>query len=526
MAEGKTEALNRQLDAAQAITHVGSWEWDVRAGAVTWSDELYRIYGLAPRSRPVTLEMFLSCLHPDDRVRIRGEIESAIARKGRFAYRERIVRPDASVRVLDTIGEVVCGDDGEPQSLLGTCRDITEEHLHALERSRSELLQAGEREALEQLASGTPLEAVLEVIVTFIEGITGDALASILLVDEGHLHTGAAPHLPPEYTGAIEGMSIGPRAGSCGTAAFRKEPVFVADVETDPLWEDYRQLLLPHGLRACWSIPFCTAEGRVLGTFAMYYKEARMPDVASRQLIERAAHVAGIAIERRQLDDQQRALAARIERAREDERTHIAREIHDELGQALTALKLDVAWVARRTGGNEELQTKLADMANATDGIINSVRRIAAELRPGILDAIGLRAALEWQAEEFARRTGTPCTMRADTAELQLERDLATAVFRIFQESLTNVTRHAGATLVDVHLWLERGNLRLDIADDGVGVPEIAPRASTLGLLGMRERARRCGGECAIRRREPRGTLVSLTVPLRFPSERDREVGA
>ncbi len=528
MVEVKTEARERQLEAAQAITHVGSWEWDVRTGTVVWSDELYRIYGFAPRSRPVTLELFLSSLHPDDRIRIRGEIEGAIERKGRFAYRERIIRPDGSIRVLDTIGEVVVGEEGTPVSLLGTCRDVTEEAARHLVHQRAERMQAGEREALEKLASGAPLESVLEVIVRFIEGILPDAIASILLLDESgeRLRTGSAPNLPPPYTRAIEGARIGEKAGSCGTAAFRKEAVYVTDITTDPLWEDYRTLIAPYELRACWSVPICTAEGRVLGTFAVYYREPRMPDVESRQVIERAAHVAGIAIERRQLDDQLRALSARIEQAREEERTHIAREIHDELGQALTALKLDVAWVARRANGNDDVRAKLTDMANAADSIIQSVRRIAAELRPGILDAIGLRAALEWQAEEFTQRTGTPCVMHAEVGELQLDRDLATTVFRIFQEALTNVTRHASATRVDVRLWLERGNLRLEVADDGVGVPEIAPRASTLGLLGMRERARRSGGECVVRRQVPRGTLVTLTVPLRFPSERDSEIGA
>src|SRR5512142_2837480 len=101
MADGKTEVMARQLDAAQAITHVGSWEWDLATGSVTWSDELYRIYGLTPRERSITLDVFLASLHPDDRERIRGEIDAAMKRGGRFAYRERIVRPDGSVRVLD-----------------------------------------------------------------------------------------------------------------------------------------------------------------------------------------------------------------------------------------------------------------------------------------------------------------------------------------------------------------------------------------------------------------------------------------
>jgi signal transduction histidine kinase len=204
---------------------------------------------------------------------------------------------------------------------------------------------------------------------------------------------------------------------------------------------------------------------------------------------------------------------------REEERTNIAREIHDELGQALTALKLDIAWVAHRSQG--EVATKLAEMSRATDDIITAVRRISAELRPGILDSIGLRAALEWQADEIEKRTGIVVKVDARVGDLRLERSLATTVFRIFQEATTNVVRHAKATRIDVTMWLERGNLRLDIADDGIGVPQIAPRNSSLGLLGMRERARRAGGDCTIRRREPQGTIVALSVPLRFPAEHD-----
>src|SRR5262249_45833722 len=164
------------------------------------------------------------------------------------------------------------------------------------------------------------------------------------------------------------GAAIGPRAGSCGTAAYRGEPVFVANIATDPLWDGYRELVLPHGLRACWSFPIRASDGRVLGTFAVYYREPRDPDPESVELIERAAHVAGIAIERRCLDDELRALSDRLEAAREDERTNIAREIHDELGQALTALKLDIGWIARRVQPGE-LATKLDEMTAAADAL-------------------------------------------------------------------------------------------------------------------------------------------------------------
>ncbi|NVB79943.1 MAG: GAF domain-containing protein [Kofleriaceae bacterium] len=516
--------MARQLDAAQAITHVGSWEWDMATGVVTWSDELYRIYGMSPQSQPITFDAFIASLVPSERERIRTEIAGAVERGGRFSYREQIVRPDGTIRVLDTVGEVVADDAGKPIGLIGTCRDVTDEEMLSRTRQRAERVRAGEREALELLASGAPLEDVLTVIVKMIEELTPWALASILLLDDGKLRHGAAPHLPVEYNRAIDGAQIGPKAGSCGTAAYRGEAVFVANIETDPLWIGYRHLVEPYGLRACWSSPIKSAEGGVVGTFALYFREPVEQTALPRDLVARAAHVAGIAIERRQLDDQLRALPERLEAVREEERTSIAREIHDELGQALTALKLDIAWIARRTKtGGDEVARKLDEMAHSTDDIITTVRRISSELRPGILDSVGLRAALEWQAEDFTRRTGIPCEVRSDVGELQLERSLSTAVFRIFQEALTNVARHANATRVEVYLRLERGMLKLDISDDGVGVPEIAPRNSSLGLLGMRERARRCGGECTIRRRSPRGTIVSVSVPLRFPKAHDHD---
>ncbi|HEY5951861.1 MAG TPA: GAF domain-containing protein [Kofleriaceae bacterium] len=525
MVDGKTQAMRRQLEAAQAITHVGSWEWDLSTGIVAWSDELYRIYGLQPGSKTITLEVFMSALHPDDRERIGAQIEAAMQRGGRFSYRERIVRPDGSIRILDTIGEAV-HEDGKPASLLGTCRDVTEEFELGEARRRQERVQSGEREALEQLAGGAPLGDVLTTIVLLIEELTPGTAASILLLDStGHyLRHGAAPHLPIEYNRAIDGAAIGPHATSCGTAAYRREPVFVTDIPTDPLWIGYRHLVEPYGLRACSSFPICTSEGNVIGTFAVYYREQRKPDPSSVELIKRAAHVAGIAIERRNLDEEMRLLADRIDAAREEERTNIAREIHDELGQALTGLKLDIAWVKHRSQG--DVATKLVDMSRTTDEVIAAVRRISAELRPGILDTLGLRAALEWQAEEITKRAGIEVEVESRIGDLQLERGLATTVFRIFQEASTNVVRHAKATRMQITLWLERGNLRLDIADDGVGVPEIAPRNSSLGLLNMRERARRAGGDCTVRRREPQGTVVSVSVPLRFPAERDHGLGA
>jgi signal transduction histidine kinase len=258
----------------------------------------------------------------------------------------------------------------------------------------------------------------------------------------------------------------------------------------------------------------------VLGTFALYYREPRRPSEEDLGVIERATHVAGIAIEQRQLEEQLRALSAHAESAREDERAGIAREIHDVLGQALTALKMDLAWLARRVSGDgvtekAALVEKIGVMSQTTDEVIQQVRRISSELRPGVLDDLGLLAAIEWQAQEFEERTGTVCTVDSNLAESAVGRELATAAFRIFQEALTNVARHASAKQVDVRLLREGGTLRLQVRDDGRGITPTELRdPRSLGLLGMRERARRLGGTVSVAAATDGGTVVSLSAPL------------
>jgi signal transduction histidine kinase len=253
----------------------------------------------------------------------------------------------------------------------------------------------------------------------------------------------------------------------------------------------------------------------------VYYRQPRAADPAVVELVSRVAHVAAIAIERRKIDEQALALSERTEAIREDERTHIARELHDQLGQSLTAVKLEIAWMTRRLADDSAVLGRLEKMKQHADSIIQSVRRISAGLRPGVLDVLGLEAAIRWQGQEFAKQTGITCELRTRLDDLKLEDSLATAVFRIFQEALTNVTRHANATRVIVDLGLEGSLLLLEVTDDGVGLPPVSARGRSLGLLGMGERARRLGGECRVSQRDPSGTIVSLRVPLRLDLAKD-----
>jgi PAS domain S-box-containing protein len=210
-----------------------------------------------------------------------------------------------------------------------------------------------------------------------------------------------------------------------------------------------------------------------------------------------------------------RRLAAGLERAREAERTRIARELHDELGQSLTGLKMDLAWMRPRLAEDPALGARLAAMLELTDATVAVVRRIAGELRPGVLDDLGLAAAMRWQARQFAQRAGVRVVVDA-TDGLALDPERATALFRIFQEALTNVARHAAATAVRVRVAQEGGAVVLEVADDGRGITPDEARGSdgSLGLIGMRERAEAWGGGVAFAGEPGRGTTVTVRIPV------------
>jgi PAS domain S-box-containing protein len=621
--------VERQLSVTQQLTHIGSWEWDVATNGVTWSDELYRIYGLEPKSIALTFETFLARVHPEDRERITREVRGALATGGSFAYPERIIRPDGSIRKLDTRGEATRDANGAIAGLVGTCRDVTAERkreetltlfedivhnvqiglvvlqvadpkvVHGVrlisfnpaaeamahrplfemlgktlreivpfaaggaferlvlevasdgvvreatvlrsrdpkdpnravsmkafplpaycvgvaiddisEQARSRRMRDAQARILEMLVTGKSLRAVLDAIVEAVDGeLPGSAPAIVLFENEGVDHAGA-------------------RTGSCAPG--------------------------PSADDAVVSCPIVASNGRRLGALALRLGAANAPDEWKSEMVVRATRIAGIAIERRQLEEQLHALSQHVETVREEERAGIAREIHDELGQGLTALKMDIAWLGRRGIGREgtgaaAIRDHLQGMSRLTDEIIQQVRRISAELRPGVLDDLGLLAALEWQSQEFTRRTGTPCTIHSSLADVRLGRRVSTGLFRIFQEALTNVARHAHAKHVEV--TLERGArdsadtdtgdggdadggeevarddgdwIELRVRDDGVGIDlalDTLTSMSSLGLLGIRERARSLGGSASIVPAPGGGTLLTLRVPCAEGPERAR----
>ena len=212
-----------------------------------------------------------------------------------------------------------------------------------------------------------------------------------------------------------------------------------------------------------------------------------------------------------------RALAARLETIREEERSRIARELHDELGQALTGVKLDLAWMEGRLSRQvpAEVAERYTSLLGRLDEVMVSVRRIITELRPSVLDQLGLPDAIEWQAHDFAKRTGLTLDLHIDCDCPAPPDAVASAVFRMLQEALNNVAKHAKASRVRVALHMEAGSLSLDVGDDGRGITQDEMRGShSLGLLGLRERALTLGGTLTVSGDPVTGTNVTLKLPL------------
>lgn len=308
-----------------------------------------------------------------------------------------------------------------------------------------------------------------------------------------------------------------------------KVPYGTSDAAHDPMFQ--RELAINGDVRSIICTPIHDSVGEVLGFFDIRNKQdGEGFTISDQEMLMALAPVASIAIqnalayqqrlaaevELKESYERLRALAANLESVREEERTQIARELHDQLGQALTAMKFDMAWLTDRL---VEKDAALAQKAKAITGqmdtMIKTVRRIATELRPAMLDDLGLAASIEWQASDFEKRTGIVCTINVPSEDLPLAPDHSVALFRIFQEALTNIARHANAQNIEVNLSVTPDNWSLEVRDDGRGIQvEEITGWHSLGLLGMRERATRLGGTFDIQGVPGEGTIVTVSFPV------------
>lgn len=214
--------------------------------------------------------------------------------------------------------------------------------------------------------------------------------------------------------------------------------------------------------------------------------------------------------------EQLRKLSLHLQTAREEERTRIARELHDELGQSLTALKMDISWLYSRLSENPEMRKKISLSLHLVNATIQSIKKICSDLRPSMLDHLGLSSAIEWEAAEFERRTGIKCSLDLSDDDLDLDKTLLNNLFRIFQETLTNIARHAQASKAEVLLKHENNRIVLKVSDNGIGIKDKdLLSSSSFGIIGMNERVYHCKGTIHIESAENRGTCITVHVPYR-----------
>ncbi|MCW8807668.1 MAG: EAL domain-containing protein [Rhodanobacter sp.] len=285
-----------RLEEAQRLAQLGSWKWDIRGHVLTWSDELYRIFDLDPQQHVPRVRDFLSRIHCDDRATIESLMIKAQEDCQPFRMEMRIRREGGEIRTLQSQVEVRVDPQGRATGMVGACLDISARKLE-------ELLDRDRRQILEQVARNEPLQHILAGVVGMLETQIPGSRCSLLLLRDGRLYMGSAPLIPEVYSKALEGLPIGPRAGSCGTACYLNKTVVVQDIASDPLWDGYRELALPHDLRACWSMPIPSSDGGVLGSFAVYHHRPCAPTAAELDFVTAASRLAAVAIEHRRLTD-------------------------------------------------------------------------------------------------------------------------------------------------------------------------------------------------------------------------------
>ncbi len=298
------ERLRQALEASLT----GTWRVDLRTGLDTRDASLNRMLGLTAESSTQPVDDWFSYAHPDDQPAIRRAWEQAMT-TGLYEIEHRLIRRDGMELWVHDRGVVVRGESGSGEYAVGAVTDITD-------RKRAEFLQLAETRIVEAIARQRPLAEVFALVTRAVEDVVEDVRCSILLLDPDgvHLRLAAAPSLPESYNQAADGIVIGPNAGSCGSAVYRCEPVIVADIEHDPLWDGCRELPLRHGLRACWSTPICSMERKVLGTFALYAQTPRSPSSFELNVVERMTHLTGFAIERLRAEQALRESQANLRR--------------------------------------------------------------------------------------------------------------------------------------------------------------------------------------------------------------------
>ncbi len=528
---------------------------------LSWNPAAERLYGYTADEmigRPI------QTTYPPDRL---GEYSSIIARlkRGESVEHHDTVRVTKSGRRIDVSISVslVRDSSGAIVGVSKIARDITG-------RKRTEDAIRFLAEASDVLSSSLDYETTLQSVARLAVPRIADWCAVHIRTEDGSVRQLALAHVDPTKAAAAEELmrrypqDLNARGGIRGVLRTGR-PEIVPEIGDNTLAATARdikhlKLLVDLGVKSYMAVPLL-ARGRILGVLTFVSGETeRRYGPADLQLAQDLARRAALAVdnarlyresqtlaedleqrvvqrtielqnaniklekgmaERQRINDQLRLLSAHLQSAREEERIRIAREMHDEIGQVLTALKMDLSLLERETAEAgaapplESIHEEIASTIRLVDETITTMHAIIRELRPEVLDHLGLRSALEWQIQEFQSRTHIECEFSAELDDAEYDPDRSTALFRILQETLTNVARHAQATRVQVSITRQDGQLVLRVQDNGKGIdPEMLAGSNRFGILGMRERARAFGGDVDIAGGPGQGTVVTARIPI------------
>jgi PAS domain S-box-containing protein len=522
-AEERLRESERRLLEAQQVGQIGSWEWDVATDVVRWSDQLYGIFGLSPREFRPSYPGFLERVHPEDRPLVQSAIERSLADRLPFAFDHRIVRADGSVGVIHARGKLVTDADGRAVRMVGIAQDVTDrrraddalrqraERLRILHEIDQAIVAARSPEAIAQAALRRirPLIPCKRASVTLFDFDAREAI--VLAVDAaGESSLPAGARFPLALLGDIEDLREG-RVRVTDDTRTVPSPALAAMFEADGLRSDLAvPLLSRQALIGCFNLG-----AEAAGSFAADQVEVAQQVAASLAVAMQDARLLDQVLSGR---ERLQALSRRLVEVQEEERRHIARELHDEIGQVLTGLKLNLEMDARTAG---RTPAAMAEARSLVNDLIGRVRDLSLDLRPAMLDDLGLLPALLWHFERYRSQTGVQVRFEHRGLGHRCSPEVETAAYRIVQEALTNAARHAGVGDVTVRVWTDGETLRVQVEDRGRGFgPGQLTSGDSSGLTGMRERAVLMGGQLTIESAPGAGTRVTATIPLAAALER------
>jgi PAS domain S-box-containing protein len=464
--EERIKNSQQRLANAQKIAHLGDWDWDLRNNKLHWSDEVYSIFGKKPQGFQATYQIFLSFIHADDRDLFKKNLDSALYKQQPFNIEHRILLSDGTTGYVHQQAMVNYDETGQPQKITGTIQDITFRKL-----MEKQLLETSNY-------ARTLVEVNLDPLMTI------SAEGKIMDVNKS---TEAA-------TGLERNQLIGTD--------------FANYFEDPPKAREVYQRVFSEGYVRDYPLVLRNKNGK---TFEVLYNASLYRNNSGQ--VEGVFAAARDVTQLRKIEEELHALSRQIVTAQENERRAIARELHDEIGQSLTALKIMLSQAVRLS--DEKRENSLKEAHSLASELLQQVREMSLKLRPSMLDDLGLLPTLIWYFDRITSQTGIKINFEHDGLQVVLPPEVNTTVYRIIQEALTNVIRHAGVREAGVNIFFYNDVLFIKIEDNGLGfsLPETNTKI-TSGLSGMRERVLLLGGKIELDTAPNQGTRVLVELPI------------